>query len=100
MDKPIVKNSNLSDEANVLARLYAHTSKDKLRVLLDEELISWVQSNIGRIEYLLLFIQRETARKSVTAEAETNLNNLSLAQSQILNRIWEIAEEGAKKNNK
>lgn len=94
-DKPTTNKSNSTEEVARLLRLYGKTSNDKFNQITDVEFATWVANNIGNIERLMLFIQRETSRPAATAEAEVNLNSHMLAQSQILNRTYEIAESGS-----
>lgn len=94
LNKPIASSGTSQEEADRLLRLYGKTSRDKFNHMNDVEFTTWVANNIDNIERLLLFIQRETARPAATQEAEVNLNSHMLAQSQILNRTYEIAESG------
>ncbi len=81
-------------EVDRLLKLYGSVSKDKFNQLSDVDFTTWVANNINQIERLLLFIQRETARPGSTKDVDANLNSHMLAQSQILNRTYEIAEHG------
>lgn len=94
LTKPITNRSNSHEEMERLLRLYGKTSKDKFNQITDVAFATWVADNIGNIERLMMFIQRETARPATTLETDANLNAHMLAQSQILNRMYEIAESG------
>lgn len=94
MDKPTQPIS--PDTTDTISRFYGSVSRDKLNQLTDVEFTVWVANNKAEIEHLLMFIQRETARAAATAEADVNLNSHMLAQAQILNRTYELAEEGQK----
>lgn len=94
LHKPVAPQGNTQEEADRLLRLYGKTSKDRFNHLVDVEFTTWISNNLPELERLLLFIQRETARPAATKEVDVNLNAHMLAQSQILNRIYELAETG------
>ena len=94
LNKPVTASGSSQEEADRLLRLYGKTSKDKFNQMNDVEFTTWVANNRDNLERLLLFIQRETARPAATQEVDVNLNAHMLAQSQILNRIYELAEAG------
>ena len=94
MDKPITTQDKSQEEAERLLRLYGNTTKDQFNQMSDVEFTTWVSNNLSQIERLLLFTQRKTARPASTTEAETNLNAYMLAQTHILNTVYELAETG------
>ena len=94
MDKPVTTQDNSQEEAERLLRLYGKTTKDQFNQMSDVEFTTWISNNLPRIERLLLFTQRKTARPAATEEAETNLNAYMLAQTHILNTVYELAEQG------
>ena len=94
LHKPTVSNKVSQQEADRLLRIYGKTSKDKFNHLTNVELTTWVSNNLPELEKVLMLIQRETSRPAATQEVDVNLNAHMLAQSQILNRIYELAEAG------
>ena len=94
LHKPTNTPISSQEEAERILRTYNSSSRDKFKHITDVKFTEWVFDNLEHIETLLLFIQRETARPASTAEIDANLNAHMLAQSQILNRTYEIAEEG------
>lgn len=79
-----------------LETFYKSSSKDKFRLFSDEELMRWVNENLEQIETVLLYIQRDTSRLAHNEDQGVALNSFMLAQSQILNRIYEMGEAGRK----
>ena len=94
LHKPTNTPVSSHEEADRILRTYNSSSRDKFKHITDVKFTEWVSDNLEHIETLLLFIQRETARPATTAEVDVNLNAHMLAQSQILNRTYEIAEQG------
>lgn len=98
IDPPLRTPPPSEREADRLVELFRSSSRDHSATLLDDAMCRALADNWPAIEQALMQIQRDMSRPVADAGANTNLNAIFTAFSQIHSRLLAFVDRGTELN--